>query len=174
MDASPNGSELLVVSNANWGIPSPLWALPIPAGAPRRVGEVLASGAAWSTDGQQISYTVGSDLYLSKSNGSDSHKIATVEGQLAWPRLSPDGNRLRFTVVIPRGTHPLCGKWRLMAHSFTACSPAGMSRQKNVAANGLLTGSIMYFRLSATGKPTSGPCVRRQVFFKAAAMSPPS
>ena len=91
-----------MVSNANWGIPSPLWVLPIPAGAPRRVGEVLASGAAWSTDGQQISYTVGSDLYLSKSNGSDSHKIATVEGQLDWPRLSPDGNRLRFTVWDPK------------------------------------------------------------------------
>jgi Tol biopolymer transport system component len=93
-------------ANANFDIPSPLWMLPIPAGAPRRVGEVLATRAAWSPDGQKICYTVGSDWYLSKRDGSDSHKIATVEGQHAWPRLSPDGKRLRFTVNDEKTNSP--------------------------------------------------------------------
>ncbi|PYV82951.1 MAG: hypothetical protein DMG05_27150, partial [Acidobacteria bacterium] len=97
-DISPNGSELLVVTSSNWLTPGPLWVLPIPGGTPRRVGEVLAFDAAWSPDGQQITYATGSDLYLCKSNGSESHKLVTVDGLLGRPRLSPDGSRLRFTV----------------------------------------------------------------------------
>ena len=39
-----------------------------------------------------------------------------------------------------------------MAHSFTACSPAGMSRQKNVAANGLLIPEVLCIFVIRDGK----------------------
>jgi hypothetical protein len=35
----------------------PLWSLPVLGGSPRRLGEIVASGAAWSPDGKTLAYT---------------------------------------------------------------------------------------------------------------------
>jgi predicted Ser/Thr protein kinase len=50
-DISPNRSELLVGAFTGLEREAPLWAVPIPAGVPRRLGDVLAHSATWSPDG---------------------------------------------------------------------------------------------------------------------------
>jgi len=67
-------------------------------GAPRRIGEVMSHAAAWMPDGRHIVYANDSTLYLAKSDGTESRKLVTVAGRPLWPRWSPDGSRLRFTV----------------------------------------------------------------------------
>jgi hypothetical protein len=92
---SPNLSQLLVRSGGA------LWALPVLGGAPRRLGNVqgmVNNGATWSLDGQQIVYASGPTLYLANSDGTESRQLVTVVGNPFWPRWSPDGSRLRFTV----------------------------------------------------------------------------
>ena len=125
LDISPTGSELLLGSQAGLETEYPLWVLPALGGSPHRLGDVVAHAGAWSPDGQGIVYANGKDLYLAKSDGTDSRKLVTVGGSPDQIRWSPDGRLLRFTVFEPQsnseslwevksdGTnlHPLLPRW---------------------------------------------------------------
>ena len=117
MDVSPDGSELLVGTRAAFETEVPLWILPVLGGSPRRVGDVLVNpdgGAAWSPDGQKIVYARGSDLYTVKTDGTDSRKLLTVSGTPSLPRWSPDGKRVRFTLIASQsGTRSI---WEVAAN----------------------------------------------------------
>jgi serine/threonine protein kinase/Tol biopolymer transport system component len=76
----------------------PLWTVPLPAGAPHRVGSVEAYDATWSPDGQHLAYAYGGAIYLARHDGSSARKLTTADGFISGPRFSPDGSRLRFTV----------------------------------------------------------------------------
>ena len=93
-DISPRGSELLIGDFET----HPVYILPLPAGLPRRVGDILADDATWSPNGEQITYARGKELFLAKRDGSDSRRLATLTGPASWPRWSPDGKILRFTI----------------------------------------------------------------------------
>ncbi len=96
-DISGERAELLVV-NLQGAADGPLWIMPVPGGAGRRVGDVIAHDATWLPDGQRIVYANGRDLYLARSDGSESRKFLTVDGLPWWLRWSPDGRALRFTL----------------------------------------------------------------------------
>jgi eukaryotic-like serine/threonine-protein kinase len=105
-DAAPSRSELLVNSyNGEGGIlatgEGPLWAIPVPAGSPRRIGDFKAAGSSWSPDGQQLVYAGGHDIYLAKWDGTQPHKLVTVAGYPFFPTFSPDATHLRFSVGAP-------------------------------------------------------------------------
>jgi len=124
-DISPNRSEILFANFVGSEQDAPLWAVPIPAGTPRRLGNLEAHDATWSPDGQQIVYANGTGLYRASSDGAGSRKLATLAGRPFWPRWSPDGSVLRFTIQEPKtnanslweisadGTHlhPLLAGW---------------------------------------------------------------
>jgi Tol biopolymer transport system component/predicted Ser/Thr protein kinase len=95
-DISPSGSELLIGPDVSPR--DPVYILPLPAGLPRRVGNILAHDASWSPNGEQIVYAHDNELFLAKPDGSDSHRLATLTGPASWPRWSPDGKVLRFTM----------------------------------------------------------------------------
>ncbi len=100
---SPGGSELLLAGSptafpsGDLGHEFPLWILPLPTGAPRRVGDVVANDASWSRDATQILFTHGHDLYICSREGTQSRKLATVPHYPLWPRWSPKENIIRFT-----------------------------------------------------------------------------
>jgi Tol biopolymer transport system component len=97
---SPTGSELLVRSPASsLKEEAPLWVQPAQGGSPRRLGDLEGAEAAWSPNGESIVYTKDCDIYVAKSDGTESRKLQTVAvGTPEWPRWSPDGTRIRFTV----------------------------------------------------------------------------
>src|SRR6202795_5152385 len=102
-DAAPSRSELLVESyNGEGGIlatgEAPQWAIPVPAGSPRRIGDFNAADSSWSPDGQQLVYTSDHDIYLAKWDGTQPHKLVTVAGYPFVPTFSPDATHLRFTL----------------------------------------------------------------------------
>lgn len=102
-DIAPDHSGILVSRRVTITEPeSPVWFLPMPSGAPRRIGDMNAHDARWSPDGKQIVYASGSSLYLAESDGSESRGLATVAGVPFHPVFSPDGRRLRFTVYDPK------------------------------------------------------------------------
>ena len=105
LDISPDHSELLIRTNDD-----AFWILPLPAGSPRRLGNLVGQFARWSPDGRQLVFIKGSDLYLAKSDGSEPHLLKSVKGLAAsnqvgggpsYPYFSPDGGRVRFTVTWP-------------------------------------------------------------------------
>ena len=76
-----------------------VWALPLPAGSPRRLGNITAdSDPSWSPDGQWLLFHATSDLWLAKADGSAPKKIVSVQGLIYRPVFSPDSNKIRFTI----------------------------------------------------------------------------
>ena len=126
LDFSAARSELLVAAFVDRVTEPPLWVVPVPAGVPHPLGNLTARDACWAPDGHEIAFIQGRELYRVKEDGSGRRQLATLPG-LGWtPRWSPDGNRLRLTVVEPNsgnrsigavasdGTnlHPLLPDWK--------------------------------------------------------------
>src|SRR5208282_2518704 len=125
-DFSLRNSQLLVRGSAEGSeTESPVWIVPVPAGSPRRVGEILAHAAAWTPDSQHILYANGSHLHLCNSDGTDSREFAYVNGIPFDLRFAPDGEHVRFSVrdtsqhsvslwevsAQGHGLHPLLPEW---------------------------------------------------------------
>jgi eukaryotic-like serine/threonine-protein kinase len=97
MDLSQDRSEFLAEEVTAPATDYPIWIVPLPTGAPHRLGSITGHDATWSPDGQTIAYAKGRELYLTSKDGSESRKVALVDG---WPfaiRWSPDGKALRLT-----------------------------------------------------------------------------
>jgi len=90
--SSFNGEELFISA-----LESPEWIVPVPSGAPRRLGDVVASAAAWSRDGTKLAFCRGRDIFLAQWDGTQPHKIVTIAGNCRSLQFSPDGRRLRFS-----------------------------------------------------------------------------
>jgi len=105
---SPDGSQFLAVEGHGLPYSGPLWSVPVLGGAPQRIGDLEGYTAVLSPDGKQLAYSLGSALYLAKSDGADSRKVVSMnEGfvldNVVW---SPDGTRLRFTVAEKVDSRP--------------------------------------------------------------------
>jgi len=113
LDVSPKRQEALALRYEGQQMETAVMVLPLPAGTPHRLGDVLAHDASWSPDGKGIVYANGHDLYVSKADGSDPRKLATVPAGAAWwPRWSRDGSLVRFTVLDALGLRSL---WEVSA-----------------------------------------------------------
>jgi serine/threonine protein kinase/Tol biopolymer transport system component len=175
LNISSDGAELLVKDNEGSDFTGPLSSFPILGGSPHRLGAAVGQDAAWSPDGRLLVYAEGNHLFLAKSDGTESRKLASVMGRAFYPAWAPDGTKLRFTVIDDKtgahslwevaaqgsNLHPLfpgwhnspdecCGKWTADGRYFVFQS------QKQIWA---LSEKRSFFRHS-TGKPillTSSP-----------------
>jgi serine/threonine protein kinase/Tol biopolymer transport system component len=102
-DISPDGSELLLPTFLNETTPeAPLWTLSVLGGSPRRLGNLEGHSAAWSPDGKRIAFSKGNEIFLAKSDGSETQRLLTTAGTSGDLRWSPDGTILRFTLNDPQ------------------------------------------------------------------------
>jgi Tol biopolymer transport system component/DNA-binding winged helix-turn-helix (wHTH) protein len=125
MDVAPNGSALLLAVFHGTDKGSELWSLPLPSGAPQRLGDFIVDSAAWSPDGRQLFFSRGPDIYIATSDGRDARKLATLGGPVFGFKFSPDGRTVYFDVTDARngecaiwemrrdgtGAHPLLPGW---------------------------------------------------------------
>lgn len=103
MDISPDNSQLLIASFIERGTDLPLWVMPLQGGPPRRLGNIESGSAGWTPSGKQIVYSSGQNLMIVDSDGSNPRRLLSVPGipsKLAW---SPDGRKVRFTVILLPG-----------------------------------------------------------------------
>ncbi len=125
LDIDPSGQELLVGDFPRTG-DGVLEVMPVLGGSPRPVGDLrISGGATWTSDKSQIVFAAGTELRLASSDGSGSRTLLTAPGTPFAPRLSPDGERLRYSVTDPktgnaslweasadgRNPHPLLPGW---------------------------------------------------------------
>jgi Tol biopolymer transport system component/DNA-binding winged helix-turn-helix (wHTH) protein len=97
-DISPDGSALLVANFKGTGSSAGLWSLPLPAGTPRRMGDLAPASAAWTPDGSELFFSKDSEIYVAKSDGTGAHKLVTAQATVFNLRFSPEGKRARFDV----------------------------------------------------------------------------
>jgi Tol biopolymer transport system component len=95
VDVSSDASELLVW--ASGPVDSPFFSVPLPAGSPRRLGDILGQRAVWAPNGRLL-FSKGNDLYLAEHDGTAPRKIATAADFPVQLAFSPDGTRIRFAV----------------------------------------------------------------------------
>ncbi len=100
-DISPDGTRLLVRSNLASSVQQPLWIVNPDGGSAFRVSDILIQDAIWMPDGKGILYTSGNQISVISPEGGRSNVLATVAHRAFWPRWSPDGKLLRFTMIDP-------------------------------------------------------------------------
>lgn len=149
-DISPDRSSLLISSEVGGTqTETPLWQMPIPAGSPRRVGNVLAHAATWTPDEQNIVYGNGSNLYLTGPDGSQVRKLATLPGAAKNLRFSPDGKWIRFT--LQNAKNNVSALWEVQANG-TVLRPvltAGWNqRSQECCGNWTHDGKYFFFESS--------------------------
>ena len=98
---SPDKSQLLMSSFSGIEAQQPYWNIPAVGGAPRRVGDRLASDMAWMPNGDML---IASNKELLKMGHDGSRKLGDLPDYSFWFRWSPDGRVLRFTVSQGSGT----------------------------------------------------------------------
>jgi serine/threonine protein kinase len=126
-DISPDHSQLLVGDAHGMDNKYSAWVLPLPSGTPRRLADIVAQWIVWSPDDRQVAFAKDSDIYVSKADGSNPHKLVGISGAAADLRFSPDSSRLRFTLsksdlsnssiwevrIDGTGLHPLLPGWHI-------------------------------------------------------------
>ena len=96
-DITASGSALLVRTSEGTAGQGSVWALPLPAGSPRRMGDLVVNSATWSPDASELVFSKGQEIFIANSDGGNPHKLATGSASVHGLRFSPDGHRLRFT-----------------------------------------------------------------------------
>jgi len=139
---SPDRSELLIVNGVavDPDYAGELWVQPLPAGAPHRVGNIIASSACWTPDGLHIVYAVGHTIMIANKDGSEPHPLTEVSGIPRAFRFSPDGGKIRFYVTQPKADsssiwemdanggniHPVLALWKVSPYQCCGnWSPGG-------------------------------------------------
>ena len=93
---SPDGSELLGTIGL-YTLAEQIWAFPVPAGSPRRIGDFIGHDPAWAPDGR-LFFGKGNDIWVAEHNGSSARKLVTTPGYPGGFQFSPDAIHLRFTL----------------------------------------------------------------------------
>lgn len=95
---SQDGSYLLGAAGDAFALP--FWAVPLPSGEPRRLGSIVSQDADLFPDGR-ILFCLENDIYVAEKDGSQPRKLLSVDGLPVQPSVSPDGERLVFTIWSP-------------------------------------------------------------------------
>jgi serine/threonine protein kinase len=98
---SSDSSELLIESFTASEVEIPQWIVPVLGGSPRRLDDIVAHDAPWSPDNQVVAFAAGDGLFLLDSSNTKRKIFTSAAGAVLWPRWSPDGKRLRFTLEDP-------------------------------------------------------------------------
>ena len=80
----------------------PLWVVPVPAGAPRRLGQIEAQWAAASPDGSTIAVLQKDRIAILRWDGRVEREIpirGNYPGPVTW---TPDGRRLNYNALVDR------------------------------------------------------------------------
>lgn len=97
LGVTPDRAELVVGIGPFEDAEPELWVWAL-AGAARRLGDLYGHDIAWSPDGHRLIVANASDLFSADRDGTHPVKLFSTSARVYWPRISPDGSRIRFTL----------------------------------------------------------------------------
>src|SRR5215470_16737630 len=98
---TPDSSALLLGQQEETNKRTLVWSLPLPTGAPRRLGDLVVEALAPSPDGKWIVFSKQDGLYETSVDGSQVRKLFDT-GDVLDIAVSPDGRKINFTQWDPR------------------------------------------------------------------------
>lgn len=96
---SPDEFRMLLRNRRSTAPEHPLWIASSTGQAAHQIPGVLAHAAVWTPSGNEIVYANGDDLWIAHDDGTANRKLVTLPGRAFWIRWSPDGKRIRFTLL---------------------------------------------------------------------------
>ena len=123
LDISRDHSQLLISTLPTTGREAPFWALPLPSGSPRRLGDIVGNWACWSPDGKHLLFIRGESFYLANTDGSDPKPLRSFRGFAYFAYYSPDGSRIRFTLQDDRANLSAIWEMRFDGSGLHEVSP---------------------------------------------------
>ena len=97
---TPDGSALLVGEFHHMNKQAQVWLLPLPTGAPRRLGDLVVESLTPFPQGLIFSKPGG--IYEAAADGGQTRQILTTNGTATDPAISSDGQKISFTVTDRR------------------------------------------------------------------------
>ena len=150
-DISPRRSQLMLAAFVGSEQEGPLWMVPAAAGPARRLGNLSGHDGTLSPDGSQLVYASGHDILSTREDGTDSRKLATVPGIAYWPRWSPDGATLRFTVRDPQSGETSLWEMRAAESDPHPLLPGWNNPQAECCGNWTPDGKYFVFQSTRDG-----------------------
>jgi len=99
---TPDSSALLVGAIQDLDKQTTVWSLPLPTGAPRRLGDLTVEALAASPDGKWLVFSKQNGLYETSADGSQVRKLFATTERTFDVAVSPDGRKINFTQWDPR------------------------------------------------------------------------
>jgi Tol biopolymer transport system component/DNA-binding winged helix-turn-helix (wHTH) protein len=96
---APDGSALLVGDVHEMNKQALVWLLPLPTGAPRRLGDIVAESVAPSPDGRWLIFSDPNAVYEASADGGQVHKLFNTQGPAFDLAVSPDGKKISFNIT---------------------------------------------------------------------------
>jgi Tol biopolymer transport system component/DNA-binding winged helix-turn-helix (wHTH) protein len=94
----PDGSALLVGAFHELNKQASIWSIPLPGGAPRRLGDLVAESIVPTPDGASLLYSDRRSIYQAAADGSQEKKLLDAPGSPMQLTISPDARKLVYTV----------------------------------------------------------------------------
>ena len=97
-DLSPDGSQLLFAAHRMFSTPATVRVMDLASASVRDVPGVESGSVAWAP-GNKLVFAQGSDLFIAGQDGTGRRKLLTAPAMIYSVGFSPDGTRIRMSVV---------------------------------------------------------------------------
>jgi Tol biopolymer transport system component/DNA-binding winged helix-turn-helix (wHTH) protein len=101
-EITPDGSALLLGEFQETNKQVPVWSLPLPTGAPRRIGDWLIESLTPTPDGKSFILSNSDGVSEASADGGLLRKLFTTPGHAFDLDVTPDGKRISFSVEDTR------------------------------------------------------------------------
>jgi DNA-binding winged helix-turn-helix (wHTH) protein/Tol biopolymer transport system component len=132
---SPDGTRLIVRNHLARIPEQPIWIVSALGEQAFRFAGGLAHDATWMPDGQHILYATGNSLFVAREDGQENRHLIDLSGRAFWLRWSPDGQRLRFTILDAQGGAPSLWEYSPSSQRVTPLL-SGLSQPSSACCGG--------------------------------------
>jgi Tol biopolymer transport system component/DNA-binding winged helix-turn-helix (wHTH) protein len=160
---APDGSALLVGEFHHMNKQAQVWLLPLPTGAPRRLGDLVVEALAPFSQGLVFSKADG--VYEAAADGSQARQILATNGSATDLAVSSDGRRISFTVTDRRtASNRIWVANRDGSNAHPLFANAGVS-QRDCCAKWTIDGKHLLFQRYREGHSNIWVWSERQSWF---------